>query len=97
MMNKLKNIKFHTSKDNGYVMTIVPVNTTGKNNILTVVDIKNDNQSMLVGTIINIPTNLPQDDYITYKNKMIRLYETYGMVSVAQNIDEFNRTYDMVA
>ena len=96
-----KDIKEHNEllsyEENGYFMTITPVDNKGLNNSLTIIDCHNNNQSMLVGTIIKIPTNVSNEIYQEYKRKMIHLYETFGICSVAQNPTEFDGTYNKVA
>ena len=87
---------FYTLNENGYVMTIVPTDNNGDNSILTIVDMRNE-QSMLVGTIIKMPTNVSTEVYNMYKTKMIHLYETFSICSISQNPNEFDDTYNKVA
>ena len=88
---------FYTLNENGYVMTIVPTDSNGDNSILTIVDKRNEQQSMLVGTILKVPTNVSYEACNMYKTKMIHLYETFSICSISQNLNEFDDTYNKVA
>ena len=94
--NEIKN-GFYTLNENGYVMTIVPTDGNGDNSVLTIVDMRNEQQSMLVGTIIKVPSNVSNEACNLYKRKMIHLYETFGICSISQNPAEFEGTYNKVA
>lgn len=88
---------FYTLNENGYVMTIVPTDSNGDNSILTIIDTRNEQQSMLVGTIMKVPTNVSNEACNMYRRKMIYLYETFGICSISQNPAEFDGTYNKVA
>ena len=84
-------------EENGYVMTITPADNNGSNNVMTIVDCRDNNTSMLVGTIMKVPTNVSNEARNVYKRKMIHLYETFGICSISQNPAEFDGTYNKVA
>ena len=76
--------------DSGFSFVCVPM---GKNAMVAVVD----ERLKGVSTPVALVSNVPLDNVQNVVNKAISLYKNYQVISVAGNLDEFNRTFAKLA